>query len=376
MASVPETSNAPPHYNIYTGVWTDWSHNRIIGSTLTTTRAHGNLLIAFLSLFVAVVGTSFWRICCFVLHYLYSTEVPRDAMYHQRQSVLRNAANATTGITALFQVLSAWREAHPKISYRRILPLLLFSCFILTAFGVASTFSSRLSTIAGNAVLISNNNCGFMYGLANPNFTDFATVFNRYIAQKTTSNAHYAEQCYPKDHAIEGCSTFIQQRLSTTVTADAPCPFSDNICKSRNANIILDTGLMDSHYHLGLNAPINRRYQVRLVLQAAPLKTEGYKQFDRTDSTLKDPYARYYYGTFTNNGLFYANFTYQHGMPKREQYLGLNFTGPHPDMDVRYVTDFDFPWHHLADHLQYTHRSVRKWFRPSTVLNYGTDQGA
>ena len=104
------TSN---YYDIYTGTWTDWSRGRILGGTLTTTSTHGGLLIAFLSLYVTVAGTCFWRIGCFVFHYVYSTEAPRDAFYHQRQAVLRNAANATTGITILFQMFFAWRRTQP-----------------------------------------------------------------------------------------------------------------------------------------------------------------------------------------------------------------------------------------------------------------------
>lgn len=337
MDPLPPASNAPPHYDIYTGVWTDWSQNRIIGSTLTTTRAHGSLLIAFISLFVAVVGTGFWRICCFGLHCLYSTRASHDAIYHQRQTVLRNAANAATGVTSLYQVLNAWRRAHPKTSFRRILPLLIFSCIAWVAFGVASTFSSRLSTITGDAVLISSNNCGHMYATVNSNLTDLTEVYQRYLAQRSIFSAQYAEQYYHEGHTVEGCSALIKQHLSTAVTADALCPFPGDICKSRDANLVLDTGLIDSHYDLGSNAPVGQRYQIRLVLQAAPLKTEGYKQSDGPDSMTQDSYAQYHYGPRTNNGRTVANFTFQHEKPKKKQYLSLNWTGPQPDMDIKYA---------------------------------------
>lgn len=169
-----DASLAMSNYDVYTGVWTDWSRNQVFGVTLTTTRAYGSLLIAFLSLFVAVVGTNFWRISCFIFHYAYSTESPRDALYHQRQAILRNAANTTSGITSLFLVFNAWRKARPGNQsqaavqlYRRILPLLAFSCLALVAFAVASTFLSRISTITENSVLLSGDNCGMLIASGN-----------------------------------------------------------------------------------------------------------------------------------------------------------------------------------------------------------------
>jgi hypothetical protein len=70
---------------IYLGTWTNWSRGPIFGSTLTTTKDVGNLLIAFTAFFVAIVATRFWRICCLLLHMYLSTSEPRDAIHHQRQ---------------------------------------------------------------------------------------------------------------------------------------------------------------------------------------------------------------------------------------------------------------------------------------------------
>lgn len=46
-------------YPIHLGFWTNWSHGRVKGATITLTHRNGALLTAFLALFVAFAGTSF-----------------------------------------------------------------------------------------------------------------------------------------------------------------------------------------------------------------------------------------------------------------------------------------------------------------------------
>ncbi|KAF2142266.1 uncharacterized protein K452DRAFT_333074 [Aplosporella prunicola CBS 121167] len=303
------------HYEIYTGIWTDWSHNKLLGITLTTTRTHGSFLIAFLSLFVAVIGTSTWKICCFILHYIYSTEASRDALYHQRQAILRNSANASTGISSLFLLLKAWQTQSTK-AYQRILPLLAFSCLILAAFAVASTFSSRISSV-GTAVLLSGTNCGYMYPLSKSSDPmGLTTVFQPYLSQKHTSDADYAQECYPDIQSTEGCNTFVQRRLSTSVIRNAFCPFPGDICKSQDSNLLLDTGLVDSHNDLGINAPPGHRYQFRFV-NLGP-----------------SSYARYYYGPRLQVGRLQSHHTYQYMANQKNQFVKENFTSVRPTMDI------------------------------------------
>ena len=71
--------------DVYLGLWINHSYGKIRGVTLTLTRRDGGLLIAFFALFVTIAGTEFWRISCFAIHHLLSSEHPRDGIYHQRQ---------------------------------------------------------------------------------------------------------------------------------------------------------------------------------------------------------------------------------------------------------------------------------------------------
>lgn len=327
------TSN---YYDIYTGTWTDWSRGRILGGTLTTTSTHGGLLIAFLSLYVTVAGTCFWRIGCFVFHYVYSTEAPRDAFYHQRQALLRNAASATTGITSLFQMFFAWRRAQPpKQSSLRLLPLLVFTLVTLAVFAAASTFSSRISNTG--AVLIAGNNCGLLGASDSLNMADYMHIYEPYISRRMASDANYAQQCYANVPSTDGCRTFFQTRLLPEyVDRNATCPFSAGICKRQDSNIRLDSGYLDSDIDFGSNSPKDHRFQFRVVMHCAPLAIEGYqKQVPQLAPDLHNPYMRYYYGENRRFGLPNSNHTYQHMVLQKDQFVLENFTSAQPNFDLR-----------------------------------------
>ena len=53
---------------IYTGFWIDWSKDRFLGATLTTTAAQGRFLVAFVAIFVSTAGGSLWQIINYGIH--------------------------------------------------------------------------------------------------------------------------------------------------------------------------------------------------------------------------------------------------------------------------------------------------------------------
>jgi hypothetical protein len=44
------------NYDVHLGFWTNWSHGKVQGATVTMTRQHGGFLIAFLAIFIGMVG--------------------------------------------------------------------------------------------------------------------------------------------------------------------------------------------------------------------------------------------------------------------------------------------------------------------------------
>src|SRR5687768_904252 len=125
---------------VYVGFWTNWAQGPVYGLTLTMGGFYAKILIGFIAFFVTwgrlsfplrrhhealgtaqsrhptldllmahcTVGTRLWRILCFTLHFSLSSEKPRDALHHQRQAIIRNAADAETGILSNLVLMCAW----------------------------------------------------------------------------------------------------------------------------------------------------------------------------------------------------------------------------------------------------------------------------
>ncbi|KAL1641683.1 hypothetical protein SLS58_005961 [Diplodia intermedia] len=294
-------------YKIYLGTWTDWSRGPVFGATLTLTRENGTLLIAFIALFVTIVSTSFWRLSCFAFHHFYSSESARDGLHHQRQAILRNSANSTSGIASLFQLLLAWREI-AKRPYRRILPLLLLSSLILTGFAACSGFSSKVSSALGSEVLVSGDMCGLFGPLSDTNISEGMTKLSTYMAERYVTAANYALQCYSNKTSSESCQKYTNKRIPFSVQTNASCPFNNDICLTLDQNILLDTGFLSTHEHFGINGPPDEQLLFRKVDHCAPLNLTG-RQGHRTDPDSGISYRTYYLGPRI---LQQTPFTYQY----------------------------------------------------------------
>lgn len=279
--------------DIYTGVWTNWSRGTILGPTLTTTKQYGNLLIAFTALFVTVVASRLWRICCLILHRCYSTATDRSAIHHQRQVMLRNSSAAESALFNILVLLWAWR----KSEIRRIaglIPLLIFSACYLAAFAAAGGFSSNISSSIGDEVLVNGQNCGT---LARNHTVESHALVNEWASVQLNSAANYVQQCYHinQSNATTACNKFVRSSLPTHVmNTTAECPFQHQICRKPQSTLRLDSGYIDSHDDLGLNAPKHERFAYRYVLHCAPLKTDNYISHVEENGRVWD---RYHYGT-------------------------------------------------------------------------------
>ena len=295
-----ENLGVPAEPQIYVGTWTNWSHGKIFGATLTLTQTNGSFLVAFLALFVSFSGTSFFRISCFVLHHVLSSNKPSDALYHQIQAILRNSASGTTAFLSFFQLL--WSQSESRNSRRpvtRVLPILLHSAIIIGAFAVAGIYSSRITSLTGDEVLIWSPVQGPV------NFTNQTTdletvtkVFGRYMSKRNNAFANYAQDCYTNANSTPGnCKTFVKTHLPRTIDRNASCPFDPRLCRSNYGNVRIDTGFLDSHWDLGINAPEPQRIRIRNVLHCSPLVTEGHVVYhNQSDDKLSIPYFSYYYG--------------------------------------------------------------------------------
>lgn len=288
-------------YGVHLGMWTNWSHGRVMGSTLTLSRQDGNYLLSFTAFFIGLVSTRFWRILCFALHNSSSTSSPRDALYHQQQAILRNSYSANSGLLVFLQLAWAWRK-NTKRAFVRVLPVIATAAFFAVAFTIAGGFSSTISTGVGNDVLLDGSDCAII----NNQIFDAGTqtVLKPDVSRRSNSAANYAQQCYSTNTSgIFGCGTFVKPRIPSSIDNQTACPFAEGMCQS-DQNLRLDTGYIDSHELLGLNAPFDERIIFRTVLQCAPLVTEGYA---RNISTSDGNFTSYNYGPTAYD----ANYTYK-----------------------------------------------------------------
>ncbi|KAJ8124562.1 hypothetical protein O1611_g9078 [Lasiodiplodia mahajangana] len=299
------TGSTDDAYPVYTGFWTDWSRGKVLGSTLTLTRGDANLFIAFVAFFLTVVTAQLWSIACFASHSFFSTQDPRDMLHHQRQAILRNnGAPASTAVT-LIRLAWAWRRSSSVV--RRVIPLLACTVLLAVGFATAAGFSSRIAV--GNTVLLKPRNCGVNNG-AERDVETGTNIYFPWQAQQHTIALNYAQQCYSTSVTVADCldTALVRRELATSVDTNASCPFDKTVCSRNSSNLRLDSGFIDSHFDLGVNASPDQRLQFRTVLHCAPLTTRGYRSsYNRPDNLTL---SRYHYGVTA-----VGNFTYEYPIP-------------------------------------------------------------
>lgn len=281
------------HYEVYLGPWINWSQGRILGATITLTKQDAGLLTSFIALFVGVAGAAFWRLACFGLHKYLSSNNPRDGLYHQRQAILRNTATSLGGLQGLCQMLWAWRRSTRR-PYARLLPFIIFSLLTVSCFTVAGIFSSQIGSSQSSEALIRPMICGTMISAVAESI-DGPRYFGPQHRQLLRSADDYARRCYTSNSSTELCRPYVKERLPMKVTTNVSCPFANTICQSNTRNIHVDSGLLDSREHFGLNSP--NHFQLRLVSSCAPLATEGYTMTtNRSLDGANQTWIQYYYG--------------------------------------------------------------------------------
>ena len=284
--------------SVYLGVWTDWSHGSVKGLTFTTTLRNGGLLVAFLALFVTFTGTCFWTIVSFITHQTLSRQAPQNATYHQRQAILRNSGTSGAALWKFLQMTWAWRRINLAGSIKLTLVPLLLSLLSFCAFAAAGIFSSQVATSRGGEVLLVGDKCA-TYNSSLITDDNLGT-FQSWVASTIRSSANYESSCYAGTGSTSSCSTFVRSKLPFTSTSGIPCPFpgKDRICQSPNQGLRMDTGFLDSHKDLGLNAPPSSRFLYRSVYECAPVNTEDYTVWKDTNTSR---IMRVFYGNDTLN---------------------------------------------------------------------------
>lgn len=255
--------------NIRTGAWFNWSHSAPVGSTLTLPAAGGKFLLTFLTLYVTIAGTRFWIIVAFLAHQQRASRRQHDGMHIQQQAILRNAATPTSAAISFMKISLRWRKIAKK-PFWRSLPLFALALVTLGTFRAASLLTAEVTKAAGNETLLDSPNCAYWLP-ANSLFSSQGAVRSK-ITSDAFVAASYSEACYSANlSATSECSTYAARNIPWTQVTNATCPWASELCLSPSTVYSMDTGLIDSHETLGLNAHKNDRLQYRRVSTCAPI---------------------------------------------------------------------------------------------------------
>jgi hypothetical protein len=309
-----------PSY-IYTGPWFNHSHGSLLGATITLSTRDAAFLLALLAIIVTTAGHSFWTIISYIAHQTRSNPGQHDAIFYQEQAILKNSGNALDAAWKFSQASFAWRK-HAKSRNSRSLFFIAMALILAAAFAVASIFSSQVTKAASGEVLINSDNCGFWEF----NVNSSAGIF--YEAEVKTLNetveaANYASNCYGTNNTDAAqCNTYIVPEITWTTNQNASCPFASGTCLvSPTAAYQMDTGLLDSHNDLGINAKSSERVAARKVATCAPVLIAPWAV--TVNKTLADgeidSYAELYLGD-TGDG---TGITYSYDL--HSQWIGLPY---------------------------------------------------
>ena len=202
----------------------------------------------------------------------------------QLQVVLRNTSSPWSAAKAIIWQLWAWRK-RPVKSFRRSSSWIVLALLYATGFAVISVFaSSEITKFANTARLLKSNNCG----VYNTTALDFAANQAWVSVQEQDANAAalYARSCYPNNSSTSAvvCDAYATSHLPFSST-HAGCPINESECAFvAGAPYVdfqplqIDTGLLDSRKHLGINANNGERMSFRKLTTCSPVSTHNYSQ--------------------------------------------------------------------------------------------------
>lgn len=277
MDSYPVLLNTP---------WINHSLSGLAAWSITVSASTGTIIIAALALLIQIAGEATWTIAALALHQARATDNPETGHFRQSQVVLRNPGTSLgTGIR-LIQVGWKWHGvvhlALLKSIGLALIPLCLFGGFIAAGVMVSQVTALRNEV---SQVLLWPMNCGIQ-NWTGP--TDQATQLT--IGGKWSSDTRWARQyatnCYRPGKSL-ACTTPPVQQLPFTVSMNATCPVGK---RCFGGVVRFDTGLLNSHKHLGINADHSSRVQFQMTTTCAPM--------DISD-TLRDDYDPYINTTYT-----------------------------------------------------------------------------
>jgi hypothetical protein len=179
---------------------------------------------------------------------------------------------------------------------------------VAAAFGAASIFTAQVTKSVNSEFLIHDPDCGFWEFPSSQ-----GTPWQLKTLNDSISAAAYARACYGNNETTSPqCTSYTTSQIPWASNKNASCPFAAGTClMGDTAAYQIDTGPMDSHIILGLNAEASDRVTLRKVGTCAPIHTKPFAQIvNRTYDTAgdQDEYIDYNMGPILDS----ATYTYSY----------------------------------------------------------------
>ena len=295
--------------HIFQGAWINWDQNRVLGATITLSSPRATILIAFTAIFVKVAGDRFWAILRFVLHQRCTNENQPDGLRAQQRVILKNTVSDVGTVWEFLQLVYYWRSRADGF-LRRCLPIALLASLNFAVWTASGIFSSQVSRAAGgNEVLIRSPSCGV-------NLPSEKGIRANQAGQVREQNRtriadDYMKTCYNVSgpSGSERCQRYTKQQIPWKSNESVECPFAKEVCEKGVKAYEMDTGMVDSHVVLGINAKTQDRIQYRRRTTCAILNTEDYSKTvfnERIGLTFSSYYYGYMPGVSSTNETFRA----------------------------------------------------------------------
>ncbi|KAH7131015.1 hypothetical protein EDB81DRAFT_696176 [Dactylonectria macrodidyma] len=296
--------------SVYQGFWIDHDHDGLSGARLTLDAFNAALLIAFIAIFVTICGDRMWCAVRFVLHQLRAGAERRGADDENLQLLVVHSTMPGVAWDAPKLMLTTIRQTGRRdvstVCFVAVLAVLaLFNFVAWTAAGVLSAW---VAVSSGPLIYVSPD-CGFYSDPSDGVSFMPAAGFQARLLNSSRIADEYVQTCYNTSSSFNPlCQQFVQQEISWTGKSNATCPFSSGMCLGGDdAAFEMDSGMIDSHDTLGINAAKENRVLYRRKSTCAPVITkEPYAELI-PGRYPGEEFALYYYGdTF---GML--NYTYQ-----------------------------------------------------------------
>ncbi|KAG9242953.1 hypothetical protein BJ878DRAFT_512967 [Calycina marina] len=261
------------------GLWVDRDHSSVLGTTLTLSVFHANILTSFLSFLITTIIADSLFVAVVVC--LYLTRPLSSSRLDLVDQVYVSMRNSRSPLLPPLEFLKALFEPRNKRRPRTLATLVFIPSVILFILKIGGFIIPPLiiSSSQDAIGLLKSARCGFTV-------SDAATELLETIASRSYATERYATS--ESDFSLE--RIFPVDTLPFEIDRNATCPFDEKLCLLDNKSAIaFDTGLLDSHIHLGINAPVDERVQYRWRSTCMPLNVTG-KVRVLSNTTYRDIY--------------------------------------------------------------------------------------